>query len=433
MLKGENLGILDGLVKRAMVRLRLAEGTVKRSVLEGAKTQILNAEEKSLSSHLKDMRVIIFLGHHKVGTSSLQEYLSQNYHQFLAEGVLYPMTEPQGLTVQMGRALKSSRSGAKLPFNVREAHNALGFRMLAEGEPKGRVPAYHGKLPGTVQMFNAVHRQISEFRPHTVVLCAEVFANFSTRNDELITRLRNEFSQSRVTIMGTLRRPDDYVASWQGQRFKFGHKLKPLHGSGLDEYFDTIHFNYQMMLQGWADVFPESSGHTDWILRDHSAVMAAGGSVPDFLNETKISPPLNGVITQDSNPSVPLALHEVAREGNCDLEAQDAKDLVKFLVGLGKRVKLTPNSAVEMFGSRKRTQLVERFEPINHWIAETVGAGQFFAHEHDFGVVREVTSGRALSNVMPALRNDAQKQGLSDPVRRFLDAYQVRSDAIDLE
>src|SRR5690606_24095591 len=122
-------------------------------------------------------------------------------------------------------------------------------RMMAHGGHRP-VPPGHDRLPSLGQMEHAIRQQIRFFAPHTVILAAEVFAHFAAHSEDLIRRLHDLFAGADFTIVATLRRIDDYLASWHGQRFKFGHKVAPLRDDGLDDYLSGIHFDYRLMIEG---------------------------------------------------------------------------------------------------------------------------------------------------------------------------------------
>lgn len=76
-----------------------------------------------------------------------------------------------------------------------------------------------------------------------MILCAEVFSNFAAADVRLIELLKTAFDVSDVTIVATLRRPDDYLISWHGQRLKFGHTVPALRDDAVGQYGRTIHFD----------------------------------------------------------------------------------------------------------------------------------------------------------------------------------------------
>ena len=65
------------------------------------------------------MKLVIFMGHHKVGSTSLQRFLSQNYLGLLKAGILYPSVESQGFSHNIAAALNGADFEGDLPINVR--------------------------------------------------------------------------------------------------------------------------------------------------------------------------------------------------------------------------------------------------------------------------------------------------------------------------
>src|SRR6056297_1695519 len=122
------------------------------------------------------MKLLIFLGHHKVGSSALQTYLGRNALALLRRDILYPAVEGQGLATLLSMALNNPGGGApdwpdgiEQPVNLREAHNALAFAMLAEHRGK-EVPALHQGLPPSDDMLRIIERQIEVLGPEVTIL-----------------------------------------------------------------------------------------------------------------------------------------------------------------------------------------------------------------------------------------------------------------------
>jgi len=361
------------------------------------------------------MKVILFIGHHKVGSTSLQQFLSQNYRPLLQAGILYPSVDAQGFSHNIAAALDPNFDTTDLPINVREAHNALAFKMLSENSNR-KTPRYHKNLPSSHQMQVAIKAQIETLAPDTVILCAEVFANFAAVNNKLIETLRDLFKDHDVTLMCTLRRPDEYVTSWQGQRLKFGHKPEPLSGDGLKFYFPTIHFNYKRMLKGWLDVFQDAKV----VLRDYKDVLASGGSVDDFILQSGAKFPKYLPRAANSNPSIPRALMEVARRGNQTLPPRAADELRYYLIECPKRLSLPKNRDVEMFGAENRAQLMTQFAPIHDWLSQVSGKDAFFSHMDEAAIPRPLPEMQAAQQVLPGLRRDAKQHLTNDAARDFI-------------
>lgn len=321
----------------------------------------------------RPLQVILFIGHHKVGSTSLQDYLSRNAAALARSGILYPYADFEGLAHQAAAAAGQGPALGSLPINVREPHNALAFRMLAAGAG-GRVPPYHKRLPALPQMVHAIQQQIRFTEPHTVILAAEVFANFNAAAPKLIKQLAGYFPGAEFTLVATLRRIDEYLASWHGQRLKFGHQLAPLREDGLDGYFQGIHFDYRLMLEGWLKTLPDAR----LILRDYTEVRAGGGSVADFIARTGLELPAGLAPERRENDSIHRGIYEIIRRGNLQLPDRKAAELRRALRERTPELELPSSRRIELFGADNRQRMLERFRPIDAWLGEVAGRPAFF-------------------------------------------------------
>jgi hypothetical protein len=319
------------------------------------------------------MRVILFIGHHKVGSTSLQDYLARNAVVLAQHGILYPFVDFQGLAHFSAVAAGQHKVFGSLPINVREPHNALAFKMMAAVRD-GSVPSYHKRLPSVSQMQNAITQQVAFSRPHTVILAAEVFANFPAVDESLAENIRDLFPDATFTLVATLRRIDNYIASWHGQRLKFGHSVEPLRETGAARYFNTIHFDYRMMVEGWLKALPDC----DVILRNYDDVIAAGGSVQDFVSQTGLTIPSGMTTERHENTSLHRGIYEIVRRANRELPRPAAATLRDDLRDLCLILDLPSNGSIELYGETLRKQMLERFRDIDAWLAATVGQSAFF-------------------------------------------------------
>ncbi len=138
------------------------------------------------------MNLVIFIGHHKVGTSSLQAFLGENYSRLLQAGILYPMIEQAAVqdrpvatgTLGVSKLFGKAPAPAPLPINAREPHNALAFRLKREIRGQQTPIPFHPNIPSSAEMLGIMQHQIREFSPHTTILCSEVFASFADVSNE---------------------------------------------------------------------------------------------------------------------------------------------------------------------------------------------------------------------------------------------------------
>jgi hypothetical protein len=375
-------------------------------------------------------RLVLFIGHHKAGSSALQRFLSGNWLALARAGILYPAVESQGLSLTLAAALSGRETDGAPPMNLREAHNALAFRMISEvtGAP---VPPWHPRLPHSAQMFAAIENQVAALRPQAVTLCSEVMSNFGAISPDLIARLRGLFPGAPVRLLCTLRRPDEYLASWHGQRLKFGHRPPPLRADGLQGYWEGVHFDYRRLLEPWLEAFPEA----ELRLRDYGALRAAGGSVEDFARQSGLRFPRGLQPGRDANPSLPRATMEIARRANAELEAEAAGRLRAHLIAARDRLPLPPDAEVEMFGADNRAELLARFRPIDAWLGEQAprrgldrlrpGRPGFFPDLEEAARPRPRPELEAAAEALAALRADRERARLPEAARDFLETVEL--------
>ncbi|MGM0586168.1 MAG: hypothetical protein ACQEUZ_16090 [Pseudomonadota bacterium] len=345
------------------------------------------------------MDLVIFMGHHKVGSSSLQQFLACNWLRLARAGILYPSVESQGMTRNLAGALEGRDAPLDGGLNVREPHNALAFRMLSEASGH-QAPPWHPDLPAVRQMMLLIRRQAEALAPRAMVFCSEVMANFAASAPAALSRLREALPEGRRRILCTLRRPDEYLTSWHNQRLKFGHRPAALRDGGAEAYRGGIHFDYRLMLEGWFETFPEA----EFDLRDYRDVLASGGSVPDFRARSGLAFPEGLEEPADANPSLPLAAMEIARRGNAALAPEDARALRELLIRRGPELGLVPNREVEMFGAEARARLVEDFAPIHDWLGERTGRTPFFPDMAEAERLRPVPEMEAARDALEKLR-----------------------------
>ena len=360
------------------------------------------------------MRFILFIGHHKVGSTALQSHLAREAVGYLREGILYPAVEGQGLASLTRSALGRPRPKV-LPVNVREAHNALAFSMLADHQGT-RVPPLHEGLPPTEAMLRIVRRQIEILEPDTVILAAEVFANFAAVEPaligDLIEGLGIDPRRDEIVLVATFRRIDDYLASWHGQRLRFGQKIRPLSGGALDHYRKGIHFDYRRMLEAWLEALPGARRR----IRSYGEVIDAGGAVADFVEGLDL--PRFGNEPQ-VNRGLHRALFEIARQGLQTLPKEAGQGLFQALLELGPRLDLPASRDVELYGAERRAEMAEAFAPIHDWLGEVSGTDPFFADAAEIGRLRPVPEAEAMAAALSALRRHHGR--VPQEARAFLD------------
>lgn len=354
------------------------------------------------------MKLILYIGHHKVGSTALQAFLAQNAHRLMQDGILYPGVDPRGLIHMLRQSLGMTAKAAHLPPRLREPHSALAYRMIADVSRRQVPPQFH-ETPPLPQMIDTLKVQMARLNPETVILCTEVFSTFGEVTPALVDQLINFFPKlSGIQIYCALRRPDQYLVSWHGQRMKAGEQLDPLARS-WKEYLHTVHLDYTMVIEPWIKRCPEAR----ITLRDYADVMADdGNSVRDFRRHSGLKWPAKLIPPPRTNFSLHRGVQEIARLANNALGEQEAHDLRAFLMECGKWIELPPNGQIDMLGQTARAKIAARFDPVHARLGEITGKSPFF------GAYAEITKSPPIPE--PEATETALKQMTPELMQRHL-------------
>lgn len=359
------------------------------------------------------MHVSLYIGHHKVGSTSLQVFLSQNFNRLLDAGILYPFTEMRGAAAALARSRRGD-TAEMLPVNIREPHSALAYRMMADISDR-KVPQQFQMLPHSQQMLHAISCQVHALQPAGLILCSEAFVNFGAVEPQLVTQLCNQFPNAAFSLYCGLRRPDEYMVSWHGQRIKVSEPVEPLRKGAWSFYTPTIHFDYRLAVEAWLDLVPGRHN----VLRNYSDILKAGGSEADYMAHSGLAFPEGMLPAVSANKSLPLAVTEIARRGNAALPTPEAHRLVRFLLEVDSRIALPRNADVEMFGSGHRQHIHEGFQPIHDWLGLVAGVEAFFPDLDRMLECRPLPEAEAVRAALDQLSPEVTEP-LSAPIREFI-------------
>lgn len=133
------------------------------------------------------MDLLIHVGLHKTGTTTLQEALDLNYSSLLGSGVLYPRT---GLFISQH---------ALIPGALFPAHHAL------DSVTRSLDPKYYLDL---------LEQEVNQLQPSLTILSSEVFTEISWNKEgcfRMIEIMSQQFSDTRILL--TLRDPGQQALS----------------------------------------------------------------------------------------------------------------------------------------------------------------------------------------------------------------------------
>lgn len=366
------------------------------------------------------MKIIIYIGHHKVGSTALQTYFAQNWLKFAQSGTLYPAVETKGFANNLRKALRSDEQAEELHFNVKEPHSALAYRMMADVSPRA-IPSQFEAVPGLPQMFNAIRNQVEALEPHTLILCSEAFANFGQVDPSLIQRLLKNLPEAKeLQVYCALRRPDTYIMSWHGQRLKVGEKAGLLQDDGLKQYFDGIHFDYALLLRAWIKAIKPG----ELILRNYADILSEGGSTVDFVKQVGLSLPDNLIQPTRANPSLPRSAYSIMYHANDDLSTDLAHRLSVYLQRHGKALSPVSDKDIELFGPEQRRTMRKNFEPIHRYLSKVSDSAGFFPDIDAVGDTLPVPEHEAGQQLLEALvAQDWREHGIGSYLKELQNRF----------
>lgn len=134
-------------------------------------------------------RVVVHIGDAKTGSSSIQNYLTQNRRILEAKGILYSRT---GLLSDKGIA-----------------NHLLAFCLNANRLQDHKIAD---------DLYLRLKEEINDTQCHTVLISSEGFC--SLRTDDEILKLKRALDGFDVSFIVYLRRPDLWVESWYSQIVK---------------------------------------------------------------------------------------------------------------------------------------------------------------------------------------------------------------------
>jgi hypothetical protein len=278
------------------------------------------------------MKILIHIGAHKTGTSSIQLFMHQNHQRLLNRGILYPHS---GIRRYGHHALAlsckpSSRSGEK---------TGLGF----DGE------------------LEPILREIEAASVEQCVLSSEAF--FVT-DPEKIQRLASAFSGADIRILAFVRRPDTMFMSIYTNRLKKLKKKADLAKLSYHQYLErpdrlSRDLEFETQIDIWAGVFGRQNIDLRRVEEGDSvdAMMSAIGIDPEspLAADLKDGLPLRGNRARSNEA---LALLKLAKETLDDEKA--VREVWDYC-----RARLPKTAARSFLSPSERRRIISFFEASN--------------------------------------------------------------------
>jgi hypothetical protein len=174
----------------------------------------------------QDTTIVIHIGLHKTGTSSIQKFLDVNYEILLKQGILYPHT---------GRKRKESSKSSS-------SHLFLAWSTVRRYAQKYEVEISDGR-------WVALLDEIDRVSPRLVVLSSEFFW---WATDEEIQHIRSHIKHYTAKIILYLRNPLDLAISL----YKQGVKTGAISSELSDHFMERLQlYDYESTVRRWENAF----------------------------------------------------------------------------------------------------------------------------------------------------------------------------------
>lgn len=331
--------------------------------------------------------IVLHIGLHKTGTSSIQETLRQNRDALQARGVVYP----RALPANHSNFFYNAFGAAPETYHANRAHG-LTREAIAER---------------TAPTLEALRKEVAAHAGRTIVFSGEDACTL----DAAATARAHAFFASlvpgaRLEVLLYTRHPVDYIASAVQENVK-GNGLtiaraKAIHMGAAPDRYQKIHKTY-------GDVFGEAAVR----LRSFEAGReAAGGLIGDFMAALGVS--AEGIVAVRRNESI-------------------AGELVPFLSernAMAEPFALPPQDAARLFALKGgSTDVLDAAEKMRLW-QFVAGDIHFLSRRFGIRYEREVAPGPSVAAERRArfVREAAAAlPDLSAPVRAAFEDYLVRA------
>lgn len=316
-------------------------------------------------------RGIFYIGSHKTGSSALQEHLTLNSQKLLDDGVLYPFIEPDGIAYSLAKTMLNHHV-KDLPFKIKSPHNHIAYKLLSEAVKGYSVPKRYRPLPAFATMMQTVRAMMAQTNVDRLLLCSEVFSQIGIQAPHKIKTLINKSGVDQAEVYCVLRRPDQYLASWQSQVLKFGAPNGRLSDQSILRFVGTCHLEFKSAVAPWR----KQVGADNLTLVNYADLRNAGGSISHFEEtfDLQIKEP---IVANVENTGLPYAAYETIRRANGAL-GKDRSGFLRWYIQAAHKIPLPANNEVELFGAENRLWLVDNFTSDNKGLGEMIGQDMFF-------------------------------------------------------
>ena len=215
---------------------------------------------QSTNGNQKKRRLILHIGTHKTGTTTIQHLCWRNRAELLNNGWLYPVN---------GRP----------KYDFRPGHHLLSFSVLQK--PIEQRPNWAQKITSinVNEEWSKLMEELSTYPDKNVILSSEAIGSCNKESIKLIKDYMRDFD---VTIVIYLRNQLDFLLSSYKQRVKKSGYIQNFN-EFIKERIKSKH--HLKMIDRWAAIFGKECIN----IRLYDKVIASSGLMQDFFNIMELS------------------------------------------------------------------------------------------------------------------------------------------------
>ena len=279
-------------------------------------------------------RLIVHVGIHKTGTTSIQGVLDAEYERLRDNGILYP---------KAGRGIKNEI--------VMPLHHPLILSLIDDND---QAAFFH---------IEALRTEIHEAAPTTVIISSEVLSR-EYLSSQVFRDIQRIFPEASRTWMIYLRRQDRLAMSRYAEGIKTGVVAWP---DNIRHTLQPINLDHRLRLER----LQHAVGHDTIVPVPFDAtknrLMASFFEAADL--EMMVAPPM----AQHANASLPWGTLQLLRIANS--MPGSAKHFTRRVVrALTRRISATRASRMldwsEPLSSQQASDVRKRYEASNRWVEE---------------------------------------------------------------
>lgn len=358
------------------------------------------------------MRKIYHLGLHKTGTTSLQLFLWRNRKTLARNRILYPPATPKARDL-----FEIDDDEGPPPLNAYMSHNALAYRMIADAVPEFGFPPVHTPMDDAATTLEGIAAQARETGARTLLFCSEDLARAGLMAPSVPRHFADRFGQADTLLIAAIRRPDEAIAAWQTQMLRFHAPFPALRDTGAHGFLGLVQFEYRAALEPWCTTFQEADKH----FLPYADLCHRGGALRGLSELGGIALPEDGRTALHANPGLPHVLMELGRRGLAALPRASATALRHYLENVPSRLRLPPDTEVDLFTPEQREIMARSFAETHHWLSQITGRIPFFDDLDEIRRSRPVSVQTALAQLLPDLRRDSRDHLEDRAARGFLE------------